>query len=188
MSASNFFHRLIGFSDEDFIDEDSGFEVIEPESHEESDYPQEFSSNEQYSNRSNSSVAAKKEQKDNVVGMRGLTHGNTEVMVIEPKAFEEMPKVINALRNRKSVVLNLDKMDPEEAQRAVDFVSGGTYAMDGHNERVGDSIFLFTPSCVTVSNLAGLISSADDLASARVRSQGTNRPVEEWQPPTAVAQ
>ncbi len=188
MSASNFFHRLIGFSDEDFIDEDREFEVIEPESNEESEFVQEFTSNEQYHDHSTNSVVSKKESKDKVVGMRGLTHGNTEVMVIEPKAFEEMPKVINALRNRKSVVLNLDKMDPDEAQRAVDFVSGGTYAMDGHNERVGDSIFLFTPSCVTVSNLAGLISSADDLTSARVRSQGTNRPVEEWQPPTAVAQ
>jgi cell division inhibitor SepF len=42
-------------------------------------------------------------------------------------------------------------MDPDQAQRAVDFVAGGTYAIDGHQERIGESIFLFTPNCVQVS-------------------------------------
>jgi cell division inhibitor SepF len=74
------------------------------------------------------------------------------VVVMEPRSFEEMPQVIQALRERKSVVLNLTIMDPDQAQRAVDFVAGGTYAIDGHQERIGESIFLFTPSCVQVSN------------------------------------
>ena len=43
-------------------------------------------------------------------------------------------------------------MEPDQAQRAVDFVAGGTFAIDGHQERVGESIFLFAPSCVTVTN------------------------------------
>jgi cell division inhibitor SepF len=75
----------------------------------------------------------------------------TEVVVVEPRTFEEMPQVIRALRERKSVVLNLTVMDPDQAQRAVDFVAGGTYAIDGHQERIGESIFLFTPNCVQVS-------------------------------------
>jgi cell division inhibitor SepF len=44
-------------------------------------------------------------------------------------------------------------MEPDQAQRAVDFVAGGTFAIDGHQERVGESIFLFAPSCVTVTNV-----------------------------------
>ncbi|MGB5636116.1 MAG: cell division protein SepF [Waterburya sp.] len=94
---------------------------------------------------------------NNVIGMPGLANGNSEVVVIEPHSFEEMPQVILALRERKSVVLNLNIMNPEEAQRAVDFIAGGTYAMDGHQERVGESIFLFTPSSVKVSSLTGII-------------------------------
>ena len=43
-------------------------------------------------------------------------------------------------------------MDPDQAQRAVDFIAGGTYAIDGHQERVGESIFLFAPSCVNVTS------------------------------------
>lgn len=89
--------------------------------------------------------------RSNVIGMPGSANGISEVVVIEPRSFEEMPQVIQALRERKSVVLNLTIIDPDEAQRAVDFVAGGTYAIDGHQERIGESIFLFTPSCVQVS-------------------------------------
>jgi cell division inhibitor SepF len=94
---------------------------------------------------------------NNVIGMPGTSNGLSEVVVIEPRTFEEMPQVIQALRERKSVVLNLTIMDPDQAQRAVDFVAGGTYAIDGHQERIGESIFLFTPSCVQVSTQAGVV-------------------------------
>ncbi|MFM5888248.1 MAG: cell division protein SepF [Dolichospermum sp.] len=93
----------------------------------------------------------------NVIGMPGAINGISEVLVLEPRTFEEMPQAIQALRERKSVVLNLTIMDPDQAQRAVDFVAGGTYALDGHQERIGESIFLFTPSCVQVSTQGGLI-------------------------------
>jgi cell division inhibitor SepF len=92
--------------------------------------------------------------RNNVIGMPGAA-GLSEVVVVEPRSFEEMPQVIQALRERKSVVLNLTTIDPDEAQRAVDFVAGGTYAIDGHQERIGESIFLFTPSCVQVTTQAG---------------------------------
>lgn len=87
----------------------------------------------------------------NVIGMPSALNGMSEVVVMEPRTFEEMPQAILALRERKSVVLNLTIMDPDQAQRAVDFVAGGTYAIDGHQERIGESIFLFTPNCVQVS-------------------------------------
>lgn len=94
---------------------------------------------------------------NNVIGMPGAINGISEVLVLEPRTFEEMPQAIQALRERKSVVLNLTIMDPEQAQRAVDFVAGGTYALDGHQERIGESIFLFTPSCVQVSTQGGVL-------------------------------
>lgn len=93
----------------------------------------------------------------NVINMPGAINGISEVLVLEPRTFEEMPQAIQALRERKSVVLNLTIMDPDQAQRAVDFVAGGTYALDGHQERIGESIFLFTPSCVQVSTQGGVI-------------------------------
>jgi cell division inhibitor SepF len=42
-------------------------------------------------------------------------------------------------------------MNPEEAQRSVDFVAGGVFAIDGHQERLGENIFLFTPNVVQIT-------------------------------------
>ncbi|WP_348539818.1 cell division protein SepF [Spirulina sp. CCY15215] len=112
--------------------------------------------------------------RSNVIGMPGTANGISEVVVIEPRSFEEMPQVIQALRERKSVVLNLTVIDPDEAQRAVDFVAGGTYAIDGHQERIGESIFLFTPSCVQVSTQSGIV---QEMAAANMAANmGANRP------------
>jgi cell division inhibitor SepF len=106
----------------------------------------------------------------NVIGMPGAVNGISEVVVVEPRTFEEMPQVIQALRERKSVVLNLTIMDPDQAQRAVDFVAGGTYAIDGHQERIGESIFLFTPSCVQVSTQQNVLNEIPQPAPARPRA------------------
>ena len=110
----------------------------------------------------------------NVIGMPGAANGMSEVMVMEPRTFEEMPQVIRALRERKSVVLNLTIMDPDQAQRAVDFVAGGTYAIDGHQERIGESIFLFTPSCVQVSTQLGGMA---DIAMQQAQMRTAARPM-----------
>lgn len=108
--------------------------------------------------------------RNNVIGMPGAAAGLSEVVVVEPRSFEEMPQVIQALRERKSVVLNLTIIDPDEAQRAVDFVAGGTYAIDGHQERIGESIFLFTPSCVQVTTQTGVVHEAPQIPVASTRA------------------
>ncbi|MCL1491536.1 MAG: cell division protein SepF [Pseudanabaena sp. Salubria-1] len=105
-------------------------------------------------------LRATSENMSNVIGMPGAANGLSQVMVMEPRSFEEMPQAIQALRERKSVVLNLTMMDPDQAQRAVDFIAGGTYALDGHQERIGDSIFLFAPSCVQVSSQSSVLNEA----------------------------
>jgi len=113
----------------------------------------------------------------NVIGMPGAVNGISEVVVMEPRSFEEMPQVIQALRERKSVVLNLTIMDPDQAQRAVDFVAGGTYAIDGHQERIGESIFLFTPSCVQVSTQNNVV---HEVPQPQVRVPRAANPAATW--------
>ena len=111
----------------------------------------------------------------NVIGMPGLANAATEVCLMEPRSFDEMPRAIQALRERKTVILNLTMMEPDQAQRAVDFVAGGTFAIDGQQERVGESIFLFAPSCVTVTTASG----EDSASPTMVSSQSSARAVEE---------
>ena len=104
----------------------------------------------------------------NVVGMPGISNSSSEVSLMEPRSFDEMPQAIQALRERKTVILNLTMMDPDQAQRAVDFIAGGTYAIDGHQERVGESIFLFAPSCVNVTS-----SSPEEASPSNVSAKNT---------------
>ncbi len=75
----------------------------------------------------------------------------SEVLVIEPRQFEESIEIVDHLRNRKSVLLNLHMLDNEQSQRVVDFLSGATWAIDGHQQRIGDGVFLFAPASVTIS-------------------------------------
>jgi cell division inhibitor SepF len=119
---------------------------------------------------STSMVSSSKNNNSNVIGLPQISSNTvTEVVVMEPHKFDEMPQVIRILRERKSVILNLNVMDPDEAQRSLDFVAGGTHAIDGHQERVGERIFLFTPNCVKVSNISGKLNVANK-SSARPNS------------------
>ncbi|MEB3213060.1 MAG: cell division protein SepF [Leptolyngbyaceae bacterium] len=91
---------------------------------------------------------------NNVIEMPGLNALTSELVVMEPHVFEEIPEAILALRERKTVILNLTNMDADQAQRSVDYVAGGVFAIDGHQERIGPNVFLFTPSCVQINTYA----------------------------------
>lgn len=116
----------------------------------------------------------------NVIGMPGLASSAAEVTLMEPRSFDEMPRAIQALRERKTVILNLTMMEPDQAQRAVDFVAGGTFAIDGHQERVGESIFLFAPSCVTVTTAMGEETSSPTVVSRDTSDSQEAAPSPAW--------
>ena len=103
-----------------------------------------------------------------VVGMPGISNSSSEVSLMEPRSFDEMPQAIQALRERKTVILNLTMMDPDASQRALDFVSGGAFAIDGYQDRVGPGIFIFAPSCVDVTN-----SSSEEASPSSVPTENT---------------
>ena len=138
---------------DDYLDDD--FEDLDYDSEDELIDMNDFKQTKRKSNalsNSNPFEFMNNNKSSNVVGMPGISNSASEVSLMEPRSFDEMPQAIQALRERKTVILNLTMMDPDQAQRAVDFVAGGTYAIDGHQERVGESIFLFAPSCVNVTS------------------------------------
>lgn len=90
-----------------------------------------------------------------IMGTKVVDHPNaqpsSEVMVIEPRTYNEAMEIVEHLRGRKSVLLNLHLLDNETSQRIVDFLSGATHAIDGHQQRIGDGVFLFAPATVVIS-------------------------------------
>ena len=79
-------------------------------------------------------------------GFKGM-----EVKVVEPRSFEDAATIVQYLRDRKTIVLNLHLLDKEQSQRTIDFVCGAAHALDGKPQKVGDLVFVFTPSNVTLS-------------------------------------
>ena len=61
-------------------------------------------------------------------------------------------KFSRAVREQRTVVLQLDHLEPVEAQRVVDFVSGAIHALEGQSERLGETTFLFAPADVLLSS------------------------------------
>ncbi|MCL6610811.1 MAG: cell division protein SepF [Peptococcaceae bacterium] len=78
-----------------------------------------------------------------------------KVVVSEPKVFEDVQNLADNLKNRRPVIVNLEKADPELARRVVDFISGATYALNGSLQKVGSGIFLFVPSNMDISSELG---------------------------------
>jgi len=77
--------------------------------------------------------------------------GAHEVVVIEPKAFHESISIVEALKERKTVILNLQLLDRDQSQRIVDFISGCTHALDGSQRKIGENVFIFAPSNINLS-------------------------------------
>jgi len=76
-----------------------------------------------------------------------------EIVIHEPKVYEDSLQIATQLRSGSPVVINLKHLDPTEGTRLIDFVCGTAYAIDGHMIKIGDSIFLFTPSNIVISDI-----------------------------------
>lgn len=74
-----------------------------------------------------------------------------EVMVCEPSSYEDSISIVKHLKDRKTVVLNLHLLDKEQSIRIVDFLCGATHALSGSQQKIGDSVFIFTPVNVLLS-------------------------------------
>ena len=82
----------------------------------------------------------------------GFAHGLPQVVVFYCRGFDDAQAVALAVRDQRTVLLQVDQLDPVEAQRVVDFVSGAVQALDGQSERLGETTFLFAPADVLLSS------------------------------------
>lgn len=80
-----------------------------------------------------------------------VAYGMPEVEVFHCRSFDDTQCIALAVRARRTVVLQLDQLEPLEAQRVVDFVSGAVHALEGRSERLGVTSFLFAPNGVVLS-------------------------------------
>ena len=77
--------------------------------------------------------------------------GPFKMLVIEPKNFDECTKLVDNLKSRKPVIINLEHVETELARKMFDFLSGATYALNGNVQRVTSNIFIFAPANVDIA-------------------------------------
>jgi cell division inhibitor SepF len=73
------------------------------------------------------------------------------IMVIEPKDFDMCPKLVDSLKTKKPVIVNLEKVETKTARKIFDFLSGATYALGGDLQKIANNIFVFLPMNVDVT-------------------------------------
>ena len=76
---------------------------------------------------------------------------NMEVCVIKPTSIEDAREITETLLDNRAVVLNVEGLDVEIAQRIIDFTSGSTFAISGNLQKISNYIFIITPPSVEVS-------------------------------------
>ena len=104
-----------------------------------------------------------------VTPMRRKSGGNTmEVCVIKPTSMEDTRDIADTLIAHCTVVLNLEGIDVEVAQRIIDFSSGSCYSIGGGLQKISSYIFILTPDNVEVSgDIQEILSGAFDLPPIR---------------------
>lgn len=92
--------------------------------------------------------------------------GPFKMVVIEPKNLDECRKLVDNLRARKPVIINLETVETELAKKMFDFLSGATYALAGNVQRVTQNIFIFAPENVNINAKVDRITEAGELESS----------------------
>ncbi|MGJ7922475.1 cell division protein SepF [Neobacillus sp. LXY-4] len=88
--------------------------------------------------------------KQNVVSLQSIQK-SSKLVLCEPRVYPEAQEIADHLKNRRSVVVNLQRSEPNQARQIVDFLSGTVYALGGEIQKIGMDIFLCTPDNVEVS-------------------------------------
>ncbi|MEI2663968.1 cell division protein SepF [Rossellomorea sp. LJF3] len=104
--------------------------------------------------------------KQNVVSLQSVQK-SSKMILVEPRVYAEAQEIADHLKNRRSVLVNLQRIQHDQAKRIVDFLSGTVYAIGGDIQRVGDNIFLCTPDNVEVSGNISEFLKEEDLSDSR---------------------
>lgn len=168
MSIVNKFKDFIGLNDE-YEEDDDDMEYGYSDEYEEEKKPEKNAANrERYSNDSssygnqyiNNTYNANQEKynsfervmKGNVVNMQTVTGDNRlKISIHEPINYEDGPKIIDDIINKKAAVLNIEMMEKEKKRQILDFVCGGIYALDGKIQEITKDIYLLVPKGVDVN-------------------------------------
>jgi cell division inhibitor SepF len=77
---------------------------------------------------------------------------SSKMVITQPNCYEDVQEIGDYLKNRKSVIVNLESVSKEDARRILDFMSGATFIVEGTIQKVSNLIYLMTPRNVEIQN------------------------------------
>ena len=88
------------------------------------------------------------DRRNKVVNIHATTQ--LKVVLVSPQHFEDASEIADQLKNKRTVVMNLEATNKDVARRLVDFLSGVAYAGEGKIKRVANSTYIITPYHVDI--------------------------------------
>ena len=99
---------------------------------------------------------------------RSTSAGSMEVSVIKPTSMEDAREITDTLLDECTVILNLEGLDVDLAQRIIDFTCGSCYSLDGSIQMISSYIFILTPANVDITgDYQSILSDAFDIPAMR---------------------
>lgn len=163
---ANFLYKLLGMFSltDDYDDEDEDFDEDDYEDDEEEVTPRFKSKKKEKTPERDFAPEPKPEKKNNVLpynSKKTSKSGGMSVCVIKPTTLEDGREISDTLLSGRAVVLNLEDVDGDMAQRIIDFTSGACYSIGGNLQKISTFIFVVTPSSVDIAgDFQDLVSSA----------------------------
>ena len=142
-SLYNKFLDFIGIEETDDVDDEDEYYREEPPARRGSDNVVNFN------NRAAAAPAPRRAQHDRAQqhqagGLR--VSGGMKMIVYHPVSYEDTQNIIDNIKNRKPVIVNMEELEIECAQRILDFLSGAVYALNGTMSKISRGIFVVAPN------------------------------------------
>lgn len=152
------------FSDDDDFDDDDEIVKPSPRGSSAAKEPKPSASRA----RTAATASKPKNNSSKITPMRKKGGAAMEVSVIRPTSMEDTREIADTLLESCTVVLNLEGLDVDVAQRIIDFTCGACYSLNGSLQKISSYIFILTPADVDISgDFQEILNGAFDIPSMR---------------------
>ncbi|GIO26076.1 cell division protein SepF [Ornithinibacillus bavariensis] len=87
----------------------------------------------------------------NVIDLKSVKASATKMVLYEPRTFDEAQQIADNIVSKRAVVINLQRVNHQDAKRIIDFLSGTIYAVNGVIQRIGAQTFLCAPDNMDIT-------------------------------------
>ena len=152
--GANFFNKFMSAigvknnDDDEYIDDEVDYDIDEEQY---DDYNEQTRARRNFRDIEESNSYGRENVQSKVIPVNTAV-SSSQMVITQPSSFNEIEEIGDYLKQRKSVIINLENVTKEDARRIIDFLSGATFMMDGTFQGVSNLIYLITPRNIEIQN------------------------------------